>query len=83
MVELKLYVSDVDYESLIQALAGRVPGPAVMAARVLPDGAKEELVVKYINSNSSKLEGWMASALASKGVHLKISGAQATVVRQP
>ena len=79
MVELKLYVSDVDYESVIQALAGHLAGPAALAARALPDSAKEELGVKYINGNAAKIEGWMETALASKGVRLKISGAQATV----
>ena len=79
MVELKLYVSDVDYESVVQALAGRLSGPAALAARALPDSAKEELVVKYINGNSAKIEEWMESALASKGVRLKITGAQATI----
>lgn len=79
MVELKLLVSEVDYESVIQALAGHLAGPAALAARALPDSAKEELVVKYINSNAGRLEGWMENALASKGVHMKISGAQAAV----
>lgn len=79
MVELKLYVSDVDYESVVQALAGRLAGPAAMAARALPDDAKEELVVKYINANAAKIEGWMENALASKGVNLKITGAQANI----
>ena len=79
MVELKLYVSDVDFDSVIQALAGHLAGPAVLAARALPDNAKEELVVKYINSNSGKIDSWIENALASKGVRMKITGAQATV----
>ena len=78
MVELKLYVSDVDYDSVFQALAGRLAGPAALAARALPDSAKEELVVKYINAHSSTLEEWMENALASKGVRMKITGAQAS-----
>ena len=82
MVELKLLVSEVDYESVIQALAGHLAGPAALAARALPDGAKEELVVKYINGNAGRLEGWMENALASKGVKMKISGAQASIVRR-
>ena len=81
MVELKLYVSDVDYESVIQALAGRLAGPAAMAAKALPDGAKEELVVKYINTNAAKIESMMENALASKGVHLKVTGAQASLCK--
>ena len=82
MVELKLLVSEVDYESVIQALAGHLAGPAALAARALPDSAKEELVVKYINSNAGRLEEWMETALASKGVRMKISGASAAV-KQP
>ena len=81
MVELKLHVSDVDYESVVQALSGRLAAPLVMAARALPDSAKEELVVKYINGNASRLEDWMENALSSKGVRLKITGAQASLVR--
>ncbi len=79
MVELKLYVSDVDYGSVIQALAGRLPGPAAMALRALPDSAREELAVKYINGNASKIEDWVESALAAKGVRVKITGAHASV----
>ena len=79
MVELKLYVSDVDYDSVFQALAGRLAGPAALAARALPDSAKEELVAKYINGNSAKIEEKIEKMLASKGVRVKISGAQATV----
>ena len=78
MVELKFNVSDVDFESVIQALAGGFAGPAALAARALPDSAKEELVVKYINANAGKLESWMENALASKGVRMKITQARAT-----
>ena len=83
MVELKLYVSEVDYESAIQAFAGTgiAGGAAVMAARALSDSAKEELVVKYLNANAEKLEGMLESAAAGKGIALKITGAQATVIR--
>ena len=81
MVELKFNVSDVDFDSVIQALAGGLAGPAALAARALPDSAKEELAAKYINANAAKLEDWIESALASKGVKMKISGAQATVLR--
>lgn len=81
MVELRFNVSDVDFDSVIQALAGSMAGPAAFAARALPDSAKEELVVKYINANAARLEQWMESALASKGVKMRISGAQATVLR--
>ena len=81
MVELKFNVSDVDYESVIQALAGFLAGPAVMAARALPDSAKEDMIVRYINANASQMERWLENALASKGVRMKISGAQAS--KQP
>ena len=82
MVELKFNVSEVDYESIIQALAGQLAGPAAMAARLMPDSAKEEMVVKYLNTNAAKLSGWMENALATKGVHLKISDAKATLIRR-
>lgn len=80
MIELKLYVSDVDYESVVQALSGKLAGPAVLAAKALPDGAKEEMAVRYINGSASKLEEMMENALASKGVKLKITGAQASII---
>ena len=80
MVELKLNVSDVDFDSVIQALAGHLAGPAAMAARLVPDSAKEDMVVQYINANAEKLEQMFENALASKGVKLKVSGAQATKI---
>ena len=58
MVELRFNVSDVDFDSVIQALSGRLAGPVTMMARTLPDSAKEELVVKYINANADRLESW-------------------------
>lgn len=82
MVELKLYVSEVDFESAIQAFAGTgfAGNAAVLAAKALPDSAKEELAVKYVNSNAEKLEEMLASAAARKGIRVKFSGAQATVI---
>ena len=80
MVELKLNVSDVDFDSVIQALAGHLAGPAAIAARLVPDSAKEDMVVQYINANAEKLEQMFENALASKGVKLKVSGAQATKI---
>ena len=77
MVELKLNVSDVDFDSLIHLLAGSMAGPAVLAAKMVPDSAKEDLVVSYINSNAEKLEQMFQNMLAGKGVNLKISGAKA------
>ena len=82
MIELKLYVSDVDYEATIQALAGTgfAGSAAVLAARALPDSAKEELAVKYMNANAEKLESMMEAAAERKGFRMKFSGAQATVI---
>ena len=77
MVELKFNVSDVDFESVLAALGG-LGGPLAMMARALPDSAKEDLVVKYINANASQLESWLENALAAKGVKMRISQAQAT-----
>lgn len=85
MVELKLYVSEVDYEALIQWATGKVSGTGAaaiaMAARALPDRAKEEMAAKYINANSGKIEQMFENAVASKGVRMKISGAEARVVK--
>ena len=82
MIELKLYVSEVDYEALIQAVAGTglAGNAAVLAARALPDAAKEEFAVRYVNSNAQKLEDMLASAAMRKNIHVRISGAQAAVV---
>lgn len=78
MVELKFNVSDVDYESVLQALAGHLPPPMVMAARAMPDSAKEDMVIKFINANGAQIERWLENALAANGVRMKISGAQAS-----
>ena len=84
MIELKLYVSDVDYEATIQALAGTgfAGSAAVLAARALPDGAKEELAVKYMNANAEKLESMMEAAAERKGFRMKFSGARASIVEE-
>ena len=83
MIELKLYVSDVDYEAAIQAFAGTglAGSAAALAARALPDSAKEELAVKYANASAEKLEGMLEAAAERKGIRVKISGAQATVIK--
>ena len=81
MVELRLSVSDVDFEAVIQALAGQLAGPALMAARAMPDEAKEEMAVRYLNANAAQMERWLENALAAKGLRMKISGAKATLVR--
>ena len=77
MVELRFNVSEVDYDSILQALAGRLPPPMVMAARAMPDSAKEDMVVKFINANGGQIERWLENTLAANGVRMKISGAQA------
>lgn len=84
MVELKLYVSDVDYDAAIKALSGGgVAGAAVaIAAMALSDEAKEDYAVKYINANSRKLESMLETAAAKQGIHLRISGAQATITEE-
>ena len=85
MVELKLYVSDVDYEALLKfAASGSAVGmaAAAMAARALPDSAKEELAVKYINASSGKIEQMFENAAAAKGVRMKITGAKASVIKE-
>lgn len=81
MVELKLCVSDVDYDAAIKALSGGgMAGAAVaMAAKTLSESAKEEFAVKYINSNARKLESMLETAASKQGIHLRISGAQATI----
>ena len=43
MIELKLTVSEIDYDAVIARFAGSLGGVAAMAARALPAGAKEEL----------------------------------------
>ena len=82
MIELKLYVSEVDYESVITALAGTgfAGSAVVLAAKALPDSAKEELAVKYMNSNAEKLEDMLESAARSKNIRFKVSGARAAIV---
>ena len=82
MVELKLYVSEIDFEAAIQAFAGSgfAGSAAVMAAKALPDSAKEELAVKYVNSNAERLEEMLETAAARKGIRVKFTGAQAAVI---
>lgn len=81
MVELRFTVSEVDYESIIQALAGHLAPPVVMAARAMPDSAKEDMVVNYINANSGQIERWLENTLAANGVRMKITKAGATKLR--
>lgn len=81
MIELKLYVSDIDFEAVLKTFAGSgIPGGAAMAVRALPEKAKEEMAVKYLNSSAQKLSDMLENGAAQKGIHLKISGAKATTV---
>lgn len=86
MVELKLYVSEVDFEALLKLMAGSGNAMGMnaitMAARALPDSAKEEMAVKYINGSSGKIEQLFENAAAARGVKMKITGAQASVVKK-
>ena len=81
MIELRFTVSDVDYEAMIQAMTGGRPNPmasmALMAARSMTEAAKEEMLVKYLNANAEFLSRQLENAARSKGVRVKVSGAQA------
>lgn len=82
MIELKLSVSDIDFDAAVKLLAGGgiAGSAAAVAAKALSDSAKEEFAVKYINSNAQKLESLLENAAADKGIRLHLSGAQASVV---
>lgn len=81
MIELKLHVSEVDYGAAIQLFAGNgLSGVAALAARALPDSAKEELAVKYLNASAEKLSAMLEEAAAKQGVHVRVTDAQAVVL---
>ncbi len=81
MIELKLRVSEVDFEAAIRLFAGNgISGVAAMAARALPDSAKEELAVKYLNGSAEKLSSMLETAAKNQGVHLRVTDARAVVV---
>ena len=77
MIELKLNISDVDYEALIKTFAGSLSGPAILAAKALPVSAKEDLAVKYLNTNAGKLCAALEKMAAGKGIHLSATDAEA------
>lgn len=81
MIELKLSVSDVDFDAIIHTLSGggMAGAAAAMAVKTLSDNAKEEFAAKYINTNAHKLESMLETAAAKQGIHLRISGAEAAV----
>lgn len=84
MIELKMYVSEVDFDAVIRLFAGTgmAGSAAVMAAGMLSDHAKEELAVKYINGNSERIGSMVENAASRKGMRIKITGAQAAVVEK-
>ena len=81
MMELKLMVSEIDYEAVVRLFAGSLGPTAAAAARMMPESAKEELAVKYLNASAGKLSEKAESMAAEKGIRVKISGAQAKVVK--
>ncbi len=83
MIELKLRVSEVDFEAAIRLFTGNgISGVAAMAARALPDSAKEELAVKYLNGSADKLSAMLETAAKNQGVHLRVTDARAVVVQE-
>ena len=82
MIELKMNVSEVDFDAVIRLFAGTgmAGNAAVMAAGMLPDSAKEKLAVEYLNANSDKLGSMLEAAAERKGVHVRVTGASAAMV---
>lgn len=84
MIELKINVSNVDYDAVIRLLGGSgMTGNAVsMLSGMLPDSAKEEFAVDLINANARELESMLEAAAAERGIRLNLSGAKASVIGQ-
>lgn len=80
MIELTLTVRDVDYDALIARFAGSLGGMATLAAKALPQSAKEELAVKYLNANAGKLSQMLENAARQNGVGVTVGSASAKVV---
>ncbi len=80
MIELTLTVRDVDYDALIARFGGSLGGVAAMAAKALPQSAKEELAVKYLNSNAGKLSQKLEDMACQNGVGVTVETAKAKVV---
>lgn len=80
MIELTLTVRDVDYDALIARFGGSLGGVAAMAAKALPQSAKEELAVKYLNSNAGKLSQKLENMARQNGVGVTVETAKAKVV---
>ena len=81
MIELKLQVSEIDYEAVVKLFAGSLGPAAAAAARMLPESAKEELAAKYLNASAPKLCEKAEQMAAERGLKMKISGAKATVIK--
>lgn len=81
MIELKLTLSEIDYEALIRQFGGNLGSTMAAAARMLPESAKEEMAVKYLNANAGALSEKFESMAAGRGVRVKIRSAQASVVK--
>lgn len=80
MIELTLTVRDVDYDALIARFGGSLGGVAAMAAKALPQSAKEEMAVKYLNSNVGKLSQKLEGMARQNGVGVTVASARAKVV---
>ncbi len=80
MIELTLTVRDVDYDALIARFGGSLGGVAAMAAKALPQSAKEELAVKYLNANAGKLSQKLEGMARQNGVGVTVETARAKVV---
>ena len=80
MIELKLTVSEVDYDALLSRFGGSIGGVAAMAARALPTGAKEDMAVKYLNNHADRLSQSLETLAANNGIRVKIASAEAKTV---
>ena len=84
MIELRFSISEMDFEAMLRAMTGGQPNPmasmALMAARSMTESAKEEMLTKYLNANAEYLSRQLERAAGAKGVHVKVSGAHASVV---
>lgn len=81
MIELKINVSNVDYDAVIRLLGGggTASNAFSMLTGILPDGVKEEFAVDLINSNAGELASMLESAAAERGIRLNLSGAKASI----
>ncbi len=80
MIELKLSVSEIDYDALLSRFGGSIGGVAAMAARALPTGAKEDMAVKYLNNHADRLSQSLETLAANNGIRVKIASAEAKTI---